>query len=54
MIQEHCGLTVEICLGDVGEFTVLYQEEVIAQKETDFPGFASVVELLQQKLDNGE
>ena len=51
MIIEKLGLSVETVPGDKGEFTVLYEGNVIAKKETEFPGPQGVINLLQQKLD---
>ena len=51
MITEELELSVETVPGAKGEFTVLFQGNVIAKKDEGFPGVQSVIKLLQQKLD---
>jgi len=43
MIQEECALEVQLIPGKIGEFTVRYQSEIIAQKKAVFPSFPEIV-----------
>ena len=50
MIQLMCDLPIEIISGEKGEFTVWFNDEIIAQKKLTFPSFPAIVEEIKRRL----
>ena len=50
MIQLMCDLPIEIIPGEKGEFTVWFNNEIIAQKKLTFPSFPAIVEEIKRRL----
>ena len=50
MIQAACTIEVELLPGKKGEFTVRFNDEVIAEKGLSFPIFSDIVETVLQRI----